>query len=874
MKSFRKQFKIISLVIAAVVSISFLLLIGYKEIKNIRVENKLTEELSFDIYRRLLIEETKMTAYMLKYKQEQFRNIVASRLNEEFEKIDIIVNKFYSGDKQALFKALVSLAKTFGQNESCIIISKNGEIYKESTSSCRNIKDLDIYRIVLKQSYKNNKFISSYVSKTGSKHWILVKYYKRHQIYVAVDLNIDSLIKSEQEQVLQRLSRSVFGKYGDGYVFIIDHNNKFILKDHKMNQKKIDGELLKKIQSFVRSPNQSIVIHREENGERRILCIVKDPKWQWLVGVSQSEKDLNSYLTSIREHYHRRLIFGISSVALLALFVFIMIFEIINSFIKKVYKDYSKFTSSFSDAIENGTIMKSQGLVYLEHYKMTEDINSMLRAKFAAESKLIDNTKKLKTVLETIKESLFVVEEDGTVSYCNKAARSLFPIDNIVGSKVKDIFLKNKLFVDLKSLLKKSSSTEINYKNRILLVKTYTLFESEKNPEFIILIRDVTQEKERTRREERIRKLDSLGVLAAGIAHDFNNIMSAVYGNIELAKYKLGSDNSQVKEFLEVAASSMDKAKRLSQQLLTFSRGGSPIFGVVETGNLIKSVVDFVLSGSNIKAHYDIKPDIMNVTADQGQISEVITNIVVNAKQAMPQGGNIYIKAKNVKDPVIFNFKKTKGKYVELSIRDEGSGIPAEHINNIFDPYFTTKKTGTGLGLSIVHSIIKKHNGYITVESIPGKGTEFKIYLPATTEKVESMNNNGNNHISKQKILVIDDEESVRNVLKSMIEICGHEVETACNPQKGLSIFTEAFKNGQKFDIVIIDLTMPGYPEGDKVIKDFIKVDKNIKTIACSGYSDGQVMTNYKSFGFNGRLEKPFNFRRVKEEIVAVVTEE
>ena len=413
---------------------------------------------------------------------------------------------------------------------------------------------------------------------------------------------------------------------------------------------------------------------------------------------------------------------------------------------------------------------------------------------------------------------------------------------------------------------------EINTSDgKIFEILSCILTDEEGNFSRIAIVKDITEQKRAERQMARLEKLESLGILAGGIAHDFNNLLGGIFGSIELAKFKSSPDHA-VYPYLEMAHKELRRAIALTKQLLAFSKGGEPILESVDIKSVIQEVTKFHLSGSRIKAHFDIQEKLWNVNVDKGQISQVISNLIINAMQAMPDGGNLYIKLENIQ----FNKKKSniplKGDFVKITIRDEGIGIPEKHLDKIFDPYFSTKQTGSGLGLSIVYGIIEKHKGYITVDSKLGAGTIFHIYLPASGEasskpkRIEvpkQLDNNG----QLKRALIMDDEESIRHILGDMLKLCGYQVDLATNGKETIEKYRLAKEKGKPFDVVIMDLTIPGEMGGKEAIKEILMIDPKAKVIVMSGYSDDPILAQYTKYGFKGRLIKPFTIEDLQREL-------
>ena len=384
--------------------------------------------------------------------------------------------------------------------------------------------------------------------------------------------------------------------------------------------------------------------------------------------------------------------------------------------------------------------------------------------------------------------------------------------------------------------------------------------------------RDITKQKKMQEELLKAKKLESVGVLAGGIAHDFNNLMSVVVGNISLARTEMRPGSKGFKNLVKAEKASV-QTTALTSRLITFSKGGGPVKEPVSIGDLVRNSVDSSLKGSDISCIFSVPEDILPVEVDEEQMKQVIHNITTNAQEAMAEQGTINVSCGNViigeKDTL--NLKD--GKYVKISIEDQGPGIPEEELMNIFDPYFSTKDMGTqkgmGLGLAISDSIVKKHDGLITVESKLGTGTTFSIYLPASKKEIV-----GATPVKKpipeisatqgEKILVMDDEEVVRDVSNALLTHLGYEVEVAVDGVEAIELYKKAMESEKPFDMVILDLTNKIGMGGAETMVNLLEIDPDVKAIVASGYSNDPLMSNFREHGFRGALPKPFNLDQLK----------
>jgi PAS domain S-box-containing protein len=359
------------------------------------------------------------------------------------------------------------------------------------------------------------------------------------------------------------------------------------------------------------------------------------------------------------------------------------------------------------------------------------------------------------------------------------------------------------------------------------------------------------------RQLNQMQKLESLGILAGGIAHDFNNMLGGIFGYIDLAIQT--STENLVTNYLSKALSPIDRARDLTRQLLTFAKGGAPVKSLEHLEPFIEEAVKFALSGSNVSARFSFTEGLWQCEIDKNQIGQVIDNIVINAVQAMPDGGSIEIYAENVTFTQNQHIALQAGNFVKISIEDHGIGIPKEVIAKIFDPFFTTKHKGHGLGLATSYSIIKRHDGIITVISEPGIGSTFSFFLPALPGVAAKTTTNYNTrHIGSGTFLIMDDEEVIRLTAGSMLESMGYTVKYAQDGNEAVHFFKSEFVMNKKIAGALFDLTIPGGLGGKDAIAQIRIFDKNTPVYVSSGYGDDPVMADPEEYGFTDSIRKPF----------------
>ncbi|MDO8142469.1 MAG: response regulator [Candidatus Brocadiales bacterium] len=509
------------------------------------------------------------------------------------------------------------------------------------------------------------------------------------------------------------------------------------------------------------------------------------------------------------------------------------------------------------------------------------------------EERVIERTKQLRAseanfraLADNASDGIVInVGSGGNVVYANRRIADMtgFAVEELLNTSIKDYTAPDKFPNDIKLYRQmmegmpylNQHETAIVHKNGnvipVEITASKTLWHNQ--PAIIVIIRDITERRKREEGLIRTDKLESLSILAGGIAHDFNNLLAGIVGNISVARSLVNTEDKIYTLLADLEKASL-KAKNLTLQLLTFAKGGAPIKQTASIAGFIRDSAAFALSGSNVKCDFSIAEDLWPVEVDAGQMTQVIHNLIINAKQAMHKGGTIKVSAENTAVNAENNLPIKEGKYIKITIQDTGVGISEKHISKIFDPYFTTKEGGSGLGLATSYSIIKNHGGFIAVESTVGIGTTFTVHLPASQKEFMPKKDVEEQLIpGKGRILVMDDEAFVRDVAGRMLTKLGYEVDFAKNGAEAIGLYKKSKDSGQPFDAVIIDLTIPGGMGGKETIQKLLEIDPDVKAIVSSGYSDDAIMSDYRKYKFSGVIAKPYRIEELSKTVYQVIVE-
>jgi PAS domain S-box-containing protein len=504
---------------------------------------------------------------------------------------------------------------------------------------------------------------------------------------------------------------------------------------------------------------------------------------------------------------------------------------------------------------------------YLAGY--TIDITARKRAERA----LKESTSQFQAFMDHAPSMTIIKDDQLRPLFFNKEFLAHFPSEEWLGKTPHEIFSPSvaetmeqadRRAIDKGLLVYEEQWADKSGAARVLETRKFVIPRGDLPPYLGAIITDITERKHSESLLLNAQKLESLGILAGGIAHDFNNLLGGLFGYVDLAR--TASTPQERDDYLANALMAMTRAQDLTRQLLTFAKGGTPIKKVENIDHLIENAVSFALSGSTIGAHFKISGDLWACECDRNQLSQVIDNIVINAVQAMPGGGNLDVEACNICMEIDGHAVLPAGDYVRISITDYGIGIPKEYIQRVFDPFFTTKPKGHGLGLATSYSIVNRHGGCIEVDSEPGRGSSFHVTLPAKrTGAGRCKTKERDHHVGHGQFIVMDDEDMMRRMTGRILESFGYQVVLVDNGGQAIDAYTHALQEGQLVAGMIFDLTIPGSMGGKEAIVEIRKLSATVPVFVTSGYADDPVMAKPEEYGFTGGIAKPFTARELSQ---------
>jgi PAS domain S-box-containing protein len=506
------------------------------------------------------------------------------------------------------------------------------------------------------------------------------------------------------------------------------------------------------------------------------------------------------------------------------------------------------------------------------------------------EQSLVESEEKFRLLMELATDGVLVVQ-DGKIKEVNYYLAKMcgYTIDEVLDTDLASFFhaddietiatIYEKPLTDNNALAVHDLTLMCKNGHKIDVEVIAGRFVFQNKPSNLLVVRDISDRNKSACKLDRTRQLESIAALSGGIAHDYNNLLTAIIGNISLAQTYLDPDD-KVYLLLSQALAVSKTAKDLTQKLIMFSKGGSPDKKIADVAKLVKNASEFTLSGSNLKCDFNFPNNLWPVEVDNRQIGQAIYNVIMNAREAMPQGGLLEVSAENVNSSDDLSNLRN-GNYVKISIADHGKGIAQKNLDKIFNPYFSTKKMGdkkgTGLGLSICHSIIQKHGGKVTVRSKYSKGSTFHIYLPGADGKSRNQKAAVTTEqeipiFGEGRILIMDDEEMIRKLAGELLTYLGYEVDFAKDGSEAVKRYKNAVASKKPFDAVILDLTVKGGMGGKDAIQELVKIDPHVVGIVSSGYCNDTGITDYGRYGFRGVVTKPYTMGELGEKLNQVIS--
>jgi len=570
-----------------------------------------------------------------------------------------------------------------------------------------------------------------------------------------------------------------------------------------------------------------------------------------------------------------------------------------DKYTKHFEKNFAGFkkTGSITD-IEFEILRKDGKILYIAfdgqiaydpdgNFDRTHCVMRDISARKASENSLRESEQNYRATIDAIKDAIHVVNSDLRVIIANpsfrKMCRRLDIVTDPIGKPLRETypFLDDQVIEEYKQVFTNGKALLTEDRNRIkgkdLISETYKIpiLEQGVVSRVLTIIRDISETRKFEKELSRADKMDSIGLLSAGIAHDFNNIISGLMGFVSMAKNEI-DPKSKAFGNLEKAEQACSRAQSLTMQLMTFSKSGAPLRKTVLISDIIKKTALFALSGSNVKCHFEIPPDLCLVNADEEQIRQVIHNIVTNAAQAMPNGGVVSITGDNTVIRIGDSRPVMPGGYIKITIEDSGIGIPKNLISRVFEPFFTTSRKRTGLGLTTTYAIVLCHDGHIEIESRVDIGTKVNLYLPATQAHIEQPQPKAGTAVkpteNQSRVLIMDDEEIIRTVAAASLSRFGYIVDKAANGEEAIKKYKAAYEKGVPYNVVILDLTVPGGIGGRDAMKKLREIDPEIRAIVSSGYPNDPIIADYESFGFSGFLVKPYKAENLVKTVSKVAT--
>jgi PAS domain S-box-containing protein len=711
----------------------------------------------------------------------------------------------------------------------------------------------------------------------------------------------EKFIKDLQRELLEYICKVRFGK--EGYIFVVDFDGTTLWNEKRpeLVGKKVwaandpgGADALRQARETVQTQEGGFIrynwfkqSHDVPIGKTSFVQGIKD--WQWIIGAGVYVDEIDRVIAGKRVELQRQVTNQVTEIIVLFLVIFAVVIFITLLFSGKLRKEVGVFLSFFRKAAISHEKIDKDKLFAEEFKELADSANRMLEERQKIENSLRDSEERLAVTFRSIAEGVITVDTAQKVVLINQSAGKLMGWcqEEAIGKPLDEVFkiIDEETKAATNPFITGAAPTRLlisrDSTRRLISYSTALMRDIEGNSMgWVIVFQDITEKKRMEEELQKAHKLEALGLLAGGIAHDFNNLLTGILGNINLAKTFI-NPGDKIYDIFAHAEKAANKARGLTQRLLTFARGSAPIKEVHAPAELIRESVLLALRGSNVECRFSLAENLQPVEADKDQLNLALGNLIINAVQAMPGGGTIDVSADNLESGKDTGLPLADRKYVKIAIKDHGIGIPGELLEKIFDPYFTTKARGSGLGLTTAYSIIKKHDGYIHVESQPGKGSVFTVYIPAPGPGLPTPVSGVDQSralpgVTKEadeggRILVMEDDRLVREVAVKMLSHLGYQVEVAVDGRETIDRYKKSLEMNRPYDVVIMDLTIPGGMGGTEAIKKLMEINPQVKAIVSSGYSNDPVMADFRQYGFQGFIRKPFMLVELKKTLDQVL---
>ncbi|MCP5047859.1 MAG: PAS domain S-box protein [bacterium] len=740
-----------------------------------------------------------------------------------------------------------------------------------------------------------------------------VKYFQPFDWYIGSKEYREDFELDIQREVLERIDNIRFGDQKEGYIFVFTYDGVTLVNDtgqlragHDQWESEDTGgtKIVRGFREIIDKQGGGYFEYTwnkpPENTLAPKVSYVKGLKdWRWMVGTGVYLDAIDTMIAEKKLALEQNVKSQILKIVILFVLIILVVIVITLIFSRRLRREFEVFMAFFRKSALSHEPIDRDKLFADEFKTLADGANDMLKERQVIENSLRESEERLAVTFRSIGDGVITTDIHGRVVLMNRVAEQWtgWSRTEAQGKTLNDVFdiRDEDTGKPLESPVERTLNTgEIaglaghsmlfgrDGSQRLITDSSAPIRDMESRIIGAVMVfQNVTEKRVMEEELRKSQKLESLGVLAGGIAHDFNNLLTAVLGNINLAKEEM-SPVDKPYDALVLAENATLQTRKLTQQLLTFAKGGVPIKKVHDISELIRESVTFSLRGSKVKSHFSVPGQLWPVEVDQGQMNQVLNNLLINAAQAMPDGGVVLVSAANAgpedgegeNNPLPQPLDNKR--YVKIMVRDTGVGIPPEQLPKIFDPYFTTKETGSGLGLASAYSIISKHDGYIDAESRPGEGSVFTVYIPASGEKVSVTLQPGfmNKELPVKgngKVLVMDDDKMVGDIVRRQLTHLGYQSEIAHEGHEAIRLYRKALDKDKPFDAVLMDLTIPGGLGGAETVKKLLKIDPHVRAIVSSGYSNDPIMADFENYGFTNCIVKPYKLQELSQTLHQVM---